>query len=182
MPQSFHLSPCSDFRRHLCFMARVAVALSCTAEVMSELECLARSRSGEVRMAERARIVLSCLHGKRNDEVAAQMGLRPNTVGQWRRRFGERGLAGLRDAPRPGKPAKYGVQLRDRLLAQLELPPPDGMASWDGGSLAKALSVSDDAVWRALRKEGIQLQRHRSWCVSTHPSSPPRPPTSLACT
>src|SRR3546814_19574259 len=43
------------------------------------------------------------------------------------------------------------------------------MASWDGGSLAMALSVSDDAVWRALRKEGIQLQRHRSWCVSTDP-------------
>ncbi len=32
-----------------------------------------------------------------------------------------------------------------------------------------ALSVSDDAVWRVLRKEGIQLQRHRSWCVSTDP-------------
>lgn len=150
-------------------MARVAVALSCTAEVVSELERLSRSRSGEVRMAERARIVLACLRGKRNDEVAAQMGLRPNTVGQWRRRFAERGLAGLRDAPRPGKPAKYGVQLRDRVLAQLELPPPEGMASWDGGSLAKALSVSDDAVWRVLRKEGIQLQRHRSWCVSTDP-------------
>jgi transposase len=150
-------------------MARVAVALSCTAEVMTELERLSRSRSGEVRMAERARIVLSCLRGKRNDEVAAQMGLRPNTVGQWRRRFAEKGLAGLRDAPRPGKPAKYGVQLRDRLLAQLELAPPEGMASWDGGSLAKALSVSDDAVWRVLRKEGIQLQRHRSWCVSTDP-------------
>lgn len=150
-------------------MARVAVALSCTAEVMSELERLSRSRSGQVRMAARARIVLACLSGKRNDEVAAQMGLRPNTVGQWRRRFAERGLAGLRDAPRPGKPAKYGAQLRDRLLAQLELPPPEGMASWDGRSLAKALSVSDDAVWRVLRKEGIQLRRRRSWCVSTDP-------------
>jgi hypothetical protein len=59
--------------------------------------------------------------------------------------------------------------LRDRILAQLELPPPAGMASWDGGSLAMALSVSDDAVWRALRKEGIQLQRQRSWCVRTDP-------------
>src|SRR3546814_3806929 len=67
------------------------------------------------------------------------------------------------------KPPKYGVELRDRILAQLELPPPEGMASWDGGSLAMALSVSDDAVWRALRKEGIQLQRHRSWCVRTDP-------------
>lgn len=150
-------------------MARVAIALSCTAEVMAELERLARSRSGEVRMAERARMVLSCLRGTRNDEIAREMGVRPATVGQWRRRFSQRGLAGLQDRPRSGKPAKYGAWLRDRLLAQLELPPPAGMASWDGGSLAAALSVSDDAVWRALRKEGIQLQRHRSWCVSTDP-------------
>jgi transposase len=150
-------------------MARVAVALSCTAEVMAELERLSRSRSGEVRLAERARIVLACLRGKRNDEVARELGVRPNTVGVWRRRFAERGVAGLHDAPRSGKPAKYGVELRDRILAQLELPAPAGMASWDGGSLAVALGASDDAVWRVLRKEGIQLQRHRSWCVSTDP-------------
>ena len=150
-------------------MPRVAVALSCTAEVMTELGRLARSRSGEVRTAERARIVLACLQGKRNDEVAREMGLRPNTVGQWRQRFAAGGIAGLRDQPRPGKPAKYGVELRDRILAQLELAPPAGMASWDGGSLALALGVSDHAVWRVLRKQGIQLQRHRSWCVSTDP-------------
>jgi transposase len=136
---------------------------------MAELERLSRSRSGEVRMVERARIVLACLQGKRNNEVARDLGVRPNTVGQWRRRFAESGMAGLRDAPRPGKPAKYGVELRDRILAQLELPPPTGMASWDGGSLALALGVSDHAVWRVLRKQGIQLQRHRSWCVSTDP-------------
>lgn len=150
-------------------MARVAVALSCTAEVMAELERLSRSRSGEVRMAERARIVLACMRGKRNDEVASEMGLQPNTVGRWRRRFAERGMAGLGDEPRPGKPPKYGVGLRNRILAQLELAPPQGMASWYGGSLAAALNVSDDAVWRVLRKEGIQLQRHRSWCVDTDP-------------
>lgn len=150
-------------------MARVAVTLSCTAEVMTELERLSRSRSGEVRIAERARIVLACLQGKRNAEVASEIGVRPNTVGQWRRRFAARGIAGLRDEPRSGKPTKYGVELRDRILAQLEVPPPVGRASWDGGSLALALNVSDDAVWRVLRKEGIQLQRHRSWCVSTDP-------------
>ena len=120
-------------------------------------------------MAERARIVLACLQGQRNDEIAREMGLRPNTVGQWRQRFASGGMAGLRDKPRPGKPAKYGVELRDRILAQLETPPPAGMASWDGGSLALVLGVSDHAVWRVLRKQGIQLQRHRSWCVSTDP-------------
>ena len=133
-------------------MPRVAVTLSCTAKDMAELGRLSRSRSGEVRMAQRARIVLACLQGRRNDEIAREMDLRPNTVGQWRQRFAIGGMAGLRDQPRPGKPAKYGVELRDRILAQLEAPPPPGMASWDGGSLALALSVSDHAVWRVLRK------------------------------
>lgn len=150
-------------------MARVAVELHCSAQERSELMSLARSRTAEARLVERARIVLACLEGKRNDEVGQALGVRPNTVGLWRQRFAASGMAGLRDRARPGKTATYGPALRQRLLRQLELPPPKGLASWDGGSLAAALGVSDDAVWRVLRKDGIQLRRRRSWCVSTDP-------------
>lgn len=150
-------------------MSRVAVELHCTAEQRLELMALARSRTAEARLVERARIVLGCLDGKRNDEVGRILGVRPNTVGVWRQRFAVGGVAGLRDRARPGKTATYGPALRGRLLRQLELPPPKGLASWDGGSLAEALGASDDAVWRVLRKDGIQLRRRRSWCVSTDP-------------
>ena len=150
-------------------MARVAAALICSAEQRAELMSLARSRTEEARLVERAKIVLGCLDGKRNDEVGRELGVRPNTVGLWRKRFAAQGLAGLRDRARPGKAPKYGAELRLRVLRQLELPPPKGSASWDGGSLAAALGVSDDAVWRVLRKDGVQLRRHRSWCVSTDP-------------
>jgi transposase len=150
-------------------MPRIAVALSCSESERAELERLARGRKSEVRMSERARIILACLEGRRNDQIASDMGLRPNTVGMWRSRFAECGLSGLRDGTRSGKPPKYGAELRKRIFAQLEMPPPPGMASWDGGTLAAALGVSDDVVWRVLRKEGVQLQRHRSWCVSTDP-------------
>ena len=79
-------------------------------------------------------------------------------------------MLGLRDHARPGKPPVYPApELRQRILRQLEAPPPAGRAGWDGGTLAHALGVSDDAVWRLLRKEGIQLRRLRSWCVSTDP-------------
>jgi hypothetical protein len=79
-------------------------------------------------------------------------------------------MKGLRDRHRSGKPPRYPVaELRNRLLEQIEQPPPAGLAAWDGGSLAKALGVSDDAVWRPLRKDGIQLQRHRPWRVSADP-------------
>ena len=150
-------------------MSRVAVALSCSAEQRTELINLARSRSAEARLVERARMVLACLDGKRNTDVAHALGVRPNTVGLWRTRFAAKGMAGLRDQPRPGKKPKYGAELRLRLLRQLEVPPPPGLAGWDGGTLAAALGVSKAAVWRALRKDGIQLRRHRSWCVSTDP-------------
>ncbi|MNR11368.1 hypothetical protein D3C85_1276650 [compost metagenome] len=135
---------------------------------MAELERLSRSRSGEARLVECARIVLACLRGKRNEEVASEVGVQPNTVGRWRRRFAEQGIAGLRDAPRPGKSAKYGVELRDRLLPSLSCR---HRPAWrvGAGALAMTMGVSDDTVWRILRKEGIQLQRHRSWCVSTDP-------------
>ena len=150
-------------------MSRIAVALSCEAEVMNELIRMSRSRSAEARMVERSRIILGCLAGKRNDTVAAELDIRPGTVGIWRKRFAEAGLAGLSDRPRPGKPPTYPADLKQRILRQLEKPAPPGQSSWDGGTLAQALGVSDDAVWRVLRKEGIQLRRHRSWCVSTDP-------------
>jgi transposase len=149
---------------------RVAVALACSAEQRAELVNLTRSRTAEARLVERARIVLACLEGKRSDEVSRELGVRPNTVGLWRKRFAAGGIAGLRDQARPGKKPKYGAKLRQGILRQLELPPPPpGLAGWDGGSLAAALGVSDDAVWRVLRHDGIQLRRHRWWCVSTDP-------------
>jgi transposase len=78
-------------------------------------------------------------------------------------------MAGLLDRARSGRPAIYAGDIKQRILRQLEMPPPPGQATWDGGTLAKALGISDDAVWRILRKEGVQLRRHRSWCVSTDP-------------
>jgi transposase len=151
-------------------MSRVATAISCNTEDRKELERLSKSRTDEARLVERAKLVLGCLAGRRNDEVAAEFGLQAATVGTWRKRFASEGLAGLRDRARPGKPPVYSpVELRQRILKQLEAPPPAGLSGWDGGTLAQALSVSDDAVWRVLRKEGIQLRRHRSWCVSTDP-------------
>src|ERR1700687_5861063 len=107
-------------------LARVAVELRCSAEQRAELVALARSRTAEARMVERARIVLACLDGKRNDVVGRELGVRPNTVGLWRKRFSAGGVVGLRDRARPGKAATYGADFRLRVLRQLELPPPKG--------------------------------------------------------
>ena len=150
-------------------MSRRAVEVSCEEGVRAELIRLSRSRGDEARMVERARMILGCLAGRRNDEIAAELGVRPNTVGIWRRRFAREGLAGLTDRSRAGRPSIYPADLKQQILKQLEASPPSGQGTWDGCALAQDLGVSDDVVWRILRKEGISLQRRRSWCVSTDP-------------
>jgi transposase len=148
-------------------MARNAPAISCGPEDRRELTRLAGSRTESRRMVERAQIILGCLAGQRVKQVARACHTRPNTVIKWRQRFAQRGLAGLRDAPRPGAKRIYGEDFRNRVLALLEQPPPPGQASWDGPAVAAKLQGSVHAVWRVLRQQGICLQRQRSWCVST---------------
>lgn len=148
-------------------MARNAPTITCGLDDRQELERLAGSRTDSKQMIERAQIILGCLAGKRVQEVARICHTRPNTVIKWRQRFAQQGLLGLRDAPRPGAQPVYGEDFRNRVLALLETPPPSGQASWDGPAVATALNGSVHAVWRVLRREGICLQRQRSWCVST---------------
>lgn len=148
-------------------MSRKAVNLSCTEKEKQQLEKWANGAKVEKRLNQRARIVLACLDKKTNLQVAEQLGISRFTVAKWRNRFSAKSLDGLVDNPRSGKPKKYGEIIRNKILQKLEDPPPIGQSTWDGKSLAAAVGASDKAVWRILQKEGIQLQRCRSWCVST---------------
>jgi len=148
-------------------MSRTARQISCSLEDRQAIERVAASRTEPKQMVERARIILGCLDRKRVQNVAHECHTRPNTVIKWRQRFAQSGLAGLSDAPRPGAKPIYGEDFRNRVLAILEQTPPPGQACWDGPAVAATLKGSVHAVWRMLRKEGICLQRQRSWCVST---------------
>jgi transposase len=150
-------------------MGRRPTVLSCSPQDRAELERLARSRTEPARGVERAKIVLACLSGEPQAQIAARLSTRPNTVSKWRIRFAQQGIAGLADAPRSGKPKTYGPDLRTKLLAVIETPPPKGQARWDGQALAKAVGAKKSTVYALLQKDGIHLQRSRSWCVSTDP-------------
>jgi len=150
-------------------MPKKARVISCSPEERLKLESVANSRTEEARMVQRAKIVLGCLNQRPVNEIARRLDIRQNTVIVWRDRFAQEGLKGLHDRARAGRPPTYDESFRKKLLVLLEEKPPKGQAVWDGASLAQRLQASVDAVWRVLRKEGICLQRHRSWCVSTDP-------------
>jgi len=148
-------------------MPRHAPELECSIEDRASLVALTKSRTAAARAVERARIILACLEGKEIQQVARELRVSIPSVSKWRQRFSLWGLRGLQDRSRPGKPVTYGAAFRNRVLATLEEPPPPGMSHWDGPAVAEKLDASVHAVWRVLRREGLYLQRRRSWCVST---------------
>src|SRR5450631_1426768 len=119
-------------------MPRLAKSLACSEKDRVELERLSRSRTEAKQLVDRAKIILDCLQGMENKDIAAAHKTRPNRITKWRHRFAKSGVAGLVDAPRSGKPSN-STTLRKHILETLETPPPLGQACWDGKSLAAAL-------------------------------------------
>jgi hypothetical protein len=69
------------------------------------LKRAARSQAAPYRQVVRARIVLDAAAGLPIALTARRVGVTPNTVRKWRKRFCTHGYAGLRDRPRSGRPA-----------------------------------------------------------------------------
>src|SRR5918995_5748720 len=107
---------------------------------------------------------------------AARVGCAEPTVVMWRSRFAARGLAGLDDAPRSGKPATISQEVRDEILSiTLTEPPVElGVTHWSSRLLADRLRregkpVSHATVARVWKHFGIQPHRSGTFKFSTDP-------------
>ena len=77
----------------------------------------ARSVRGPYRDRLRAQIVLAAAAGSTNAAIAAQVGVHVDTVRKWRHRFAAARLAGLKDAPRSGRPPVFTAADRAEVVA-----------------------------------------------------------------
>ena len=155
-------------------MSAISTPIVVTEDERAELERWLRSPTTEQRIAFRARVILAAATGEGSASVARREKVRLNTISTWRVRFAQGGIAALQDQQRTGRPRQYGAEAEQRLLAKLDEPPPEGYSSWNGTLLAQALEMPPDQIWRILRRNGIQLQRRRSWCISTDPEFAPK--------
>jgi transposase len=156
-------------------MARSPARIELTTEEEVTLRQWLRQGTSEQRLVERARVILLSHEGLTVEKIAERLTTRPARVSKWRQRFAQSRLAGLSDAPRSGKPNKYTEETEKRVLKMLDESPPKGFSQWNGKLLAQALQdVSEDQIWRILRRRGIQLQRRRSWCITTDPEFGPK--------
>jgi len=133
------------------------------------LRSLAGRRTTAQALALRARIVLSCAAGQRNQDVAAKLGVSPQTVGKWRARFVSRRLDGLHDEPRPGVPRSIDdATVEAVIVATLETMPADA-THWSSRAMARASGISTSSVQRIWRAFGLQPHRAETFKLSNDP-------------
>src|SRR5271167_1783749 len=92
-------------------MPRIAPLIELDTMQRTTLQQLVKTPSTSQSQALRARIILAAAKGQANQHIARELGIPEITVSKWRRRFATRGLEALQDAPRLGRPRKYGPEV-----------------------------------------------------------------------
>jgi len=146
---------------------RVEVVLS--DEEREALERWARRPKSSQALAFRCRVVLAAAEGRSSKEIAAELCCNANTVGKWRSRFARRGIDGLHDEPRPGKPRTIGDDDVERVIVKTLEEQPANATHWSTRSMAAATGMSQSAVSRIWRAFGLKPHRTEAFKLSPDP-------------
>jgi transposase len=148
-----------------------AAPLAIAPDDLVQLRRWARSSQLPAVLVQRARILLLAAEGVTNTGIAELVGVSRPTVLACRRRYGRRGLEGLPDRPRPGRPQTVRRGRSAEILAVTLNPPPPrlGITHWSTRLLARELGVSRDTVARVWREYGVQPWRVETFKFSTDP-------------
>jgi transposase len=133
---------------------------------------LTRSRTAPARTVERAQVVQAALKGASVEEIAVRLRLARNTVYLWLHRFEARGLSGLEDAPRGGRPPTYTrEQLGEIVATALTNPQTLGLPfnSWTLDRLAaylaeqRGIAMKRSRLGEVLLTEGLRWRKEETW-------------------
>ena len=127
----------------------------------------------------RAQIVLAAARGRDNARFAADLRITVDTVRKWRGRFAARGLDGLPDLPRSGRPRRITELTRAAVVAlACQLPAATGipLSRWTGPELLAEVTragaadeLSASSVLRILAQHPVKPWQYRSWISPRDP-------------
>src|SRR5260370_20646359 len=146
-----------------------SVPLVLTAAVRAELHAMARSTRTPAGLVQRARLILALADGASYTEVTARWGVAATSISRWKQRFLARGLGGLPDAPRSGRPDRLAPAVEARILALTQQPPPSPLTQWSVRRMAARVGVSPATVQRVWARAGLQPHRLERYVTSDDP-------------
>ena len=153
-------------------MPKLLTVRPLTEEEAAALGRLARSRTAPARAVERARIVELAHRGRRVPSIAREVGVSERTARRWLGRFAERGLDGLADAPRAGRPPTYTPEEVGAVVAA-SLTDPDDLGlpfgAWTLDRLAaylneeRGIAIRRSRIGEVLVAEGLRWRAQETW-------------------
>jgi transposase len=140
-----------------------------SAPVRAELEAITRSTRTPAGLVQRARLILALAEGATYTELTARWGVAATSISRWKHRFAARGIAGLQDAPRSGRPDRLAPAVEARILALTQHPPPAPVTHWSVRRMARRVGVSPATVQRVWARAGLQPHRLERYVTSPDP-------------
>lgn len=122
----------------------------------------------QYRFIQRVNIILLAEKRLNNKEIARKVGLSVVAVSHWRTRYAKKGIEGLNDLPRSGKPCAYGHD--DRLkIVNIACNPPSLKTRWTVRELSKKTKISKSHLHRIMHELDLKPHRFRMWLFSNDP-------------
>jgi transposase len=143
-----------------------------TGEEQETIRRLAHARTAPARVVERAQIIALASQGWRVPAIAGEVHLHEQTVRAWLKRFNAAGLAGLDDAPRPGRPATYTPEQVGTVIAMALTDPqtlglPFGCWTLDRLEAylneERGLPIKRSRIDELLLAEGLRWRSQETW-------------------
>jgi len=150
-------------------LGRPKAPLTVTAEDRAELVRWTKLPKTSNALAQRARILLRCADGIPNSQVAREFRVNNDTVGKWRSRYVQRGLAGLLDEPRCGAPRRISDEQVEAVVNATLETMPDDATHWSTRSMGARSGLSYASVRRIWHAFGLQPHRVETFKLSTDP-------------
>ena len=149
---------------------RVADEVRLTEEQRQRLQALASGRRVQVRVAERAQVVLLAAEGKQDIEIAEKLGITRQKSGRWRKRFLRLGIAGIeKDAPRSGTKKKLSPAVVREVVRKTTQERPENATHWSTPTLSRVMKISASSVGRIWRSHGLKPHLVKAFKVSNDP-------------
>ena len=134
-----------------------------------ELQAHLRRRNLPASVAVRMRIILMLDEGASYSDIKEKLDTTAPTIALWKRRYHEEGLVGLATFHPGQPPQKLTPQLRAKILAKTQQPPPDGSTHWSLRKMASVMGVGKDLIRQVWREAELKPHRLDRYMASDDP-------------